>query len=136
MNSANKDLPNPASPKKRQREEESTILLSPEQRERMAANQLSARITRLARQLPLISQTIGPTWFQALEAEFRKPYFLKLSAHIEAERKKFAVYPSEEEVWSWTTRTPIQDTKVVILGKCRNRVVLPSGNCTQNFLTK
>ncbi len=35
------------------------------------------------------------------------------------ERSKFAVYPSVEEVWSWTTRAPIQDTRVVILGKQR-----------------
>jgi uracil-DNA glycosylase len=57
------------------------------------------------------------TGFQALEEEFEKPYFRRLSEIIEAERSKFAVYPSVEEVWSWTTRAPIQDTRVVILGK-------------------
>jgi uracil-DNA glycosylase len=54
---------------------------------------------------------------QALEEEFEKPYFRRLSEIIEVERSKFAVYPSVEEVWSWTTRAPIQDTRVVILGK-------------------
>jgi uracil-DNA glycosylase len=54
---------------------------------------------------------------QALEEEFEKPYFRRLSEIIEVERSKFAVYPSMEEVWSWTTRAPIQDTRVVILGK-------------------
>jgi uracil-DNA glycosylase len=54
---------------------------------------------------------------QALEEEFEKPYFRRLSEIIEVERSKFAVFPSVEEVWSWTTRAPIQDTRVVILGK-------------------
>jgi uracil DNA glycosylase len=65
------------------------------------------------------------TGLQALEEEFEKPYFRRLSEIIEVERSKFAVYPSVEEVWSWTTRAPIQDTRVVILGKAwRDAVVV------------
>jgi uracil DNA glycosylase len=64
---------------------------------------------------------------QALEEEFEKPYFRRLSEIIEAERSKFAVYPSVEEVWSWTTRAPIQDTRVVILGKAWRDTVVGIG---------
>ena len=102
--------------KKEEAEEES--LLSPEAKKRILANRLQAKITLVTRQISVISPTIGPTWFQALETEFEKPYFRQLSEVVEAERRKFTVYPSEDALWSWTTRTPIQDTRVVILGEC------------------
>ena len=92
-------------------------LISPRQRQRMLASQLKAKIIRVSRQLPLISPTIGFTWFSALEGEFEKPYFQKLSNALEDERSRYTVYPGVDEVWSWTTRTPIQETRVVILGR-------------------
>ena len=106
------------SPEKKENGEKSRpSLISPRQRQRMMASQLKAKITRVSRQLPLISPTIGPTWFSALEGEFEKPYFQKLSNALEDERSRYTVYPGVDEVWSWTTRTPIQETRVVILGR-------------------
>ncbi len=68
-----KNLPNiPAClspPNKRPRTDESGqdgSLLSPEARQRMEANRLSAKITRMASKLSVISASIGPTWFQAV----------------------------------------------------------------------
>ena len=59
----------------------------------------------------------GPSWFEALREEFGKPYFGQLNTFLREERRKGTVFPDADEVWSWTTRTPIQDVKVVILGK-------------------
>ncbi len=56
-------------PKKRPRPDESEqdgSLLSPEARQRMEANRLSAKITRMSSKLSVISASIGPTWFQAV----------------------------------------------------------------------
>jgi hypothetical protein len=112
----------PSSRKRPRREEDcGGLLLSPEQRQRALASRLHAKIVRASRQLSVLSPTIGPTWFAALESEFEKPYFSQLSSRIEAERRQHTVYPSQEEVWSWTTRTPIHDTRVVILGNHLHR---------------
>ncbi len=68
-----KNLPNiPAflsPPKKRPRSDDSGpdgSLLSPEARQRMEANRLSAKVTRMSSKLSVISASIGPTWFQAV----------------------------------------------------------------------
>ena len=68
-------------------------------------------------ELPLLSHTIGASWFEVLEEEFSKPYFADLSAFVTEERAKRPVLPCPEEVWTWTTRFPIQEVKVVILGQ-------------------
>ncbi|ESO01588.1 hypothetical protein HELRODRAFT_157191 [Helobdella robusta] len=60
---------------------------------------------------------IGPSWFYALEAEFTKPYFEKLSKFVRDERAKYTVYPPVSQVFSWTQVTPIHEVKVVIVGQ-------------------
>jgi len=91
--------------------------ISPEQKDRMVSNKVRAKVLRASRALPLISSNIGSSWFSALEPQFSQNYFIRLSEHVTRERESHTVFPSREEVWSWTTRTEIQDTKVVILGQ-------------------
>ena len=66
-----------------------------------------------------LTMLIAHPW--ALEGEFDKPYFADLSAFVTNERAMFfdrdSVLPRSEEVWSWTTRFPIEEVKVVIVGQ-------------------
>lgn len=93
--------------------------LSPDQKERMATNKLLAQIKVTARKFPGgLHSNIGPSWFKALEEEFKKPYFQKLSDFVAKERNSNTkIFPPEDQVWSWTHHFPIEDTKVVILGQ-------------------
>ena len=84
-----------------------------------------AKVRKVAEEQAVVSPTIGLSWFKALEAEFKKPYFAGLSAFVTKERSTGTVFPSFEEVWAWTTRTNIKETKVVILGQV---------GCHQEFL--
>jgi len=52
-----------------------------------------------------------------LEAELRKPHMMKLSNYIKTERKKYTIYPTSENVFSWTTACALSEVKVVILGQ-------------------
>ena len=76
-----------------------------------------AKVRKVAEEQAVVSPTIGLSWFKALEAEFKKPYFAALSAFVTKERSTGTIFPSFEEVWAWTTRTNIKETKVVILGQ-------------------
>ena len=78
-----------------------------------------AKVRKVAEEQAVISPTIGLSWFKALEAEFKKPYFAALSAFVTKERSTGTIFPSFEEVWAWTTRTKIKETRVVILGQVR-----------------
>ncbi|KAF7305139.1 Uracil-DNA glycosylase [Mycena kentingensis (nom. inval.)] len=62
-------------------------------------------------------ETMGPTWYEALRGEFTKPYFVKLKAFISAERKAHTIYPSIENIYSWSRLTPLDKVKVVIVGQ-------------------
>jgi len=75
------------------------------------------KVVKVSEELPVLSTTIGASWFEALQGEFTKPYFAALSAFVTKERAKGSVLPSPEEVWTWTTRTAIREVKVVILGQ-------------------
>ena len=76
-----------------------------------------AKVRKVVEEQAVMSPTIGLSWFKALEAEFKKPYFAALSAFVTKERSTGTIFPSFEEVWSWTTRTDIRETRVVILGQ-------------------
>ena len=45
----------------------------------MIANQLMARIKLQNKKTCALHHSIGESWFQALEAEFKKTYFIKAS---------------------------------------------------------
>lgn len=68
-------------------------------------------------QLSIVTPNIGSSWQNALSSQFQLPYFQKLNEFVLKEREAMTVFPSAEDVWSWTTRTNISDTRVVILGQ-------------------
>ena len=76
-----------------------------------------AKVRKVVEEQPVVSPTIGLSWFKALEGEFKKPYFAALSAFVTKERSTATIFPSFDEVWAWTTRTDIRETRVVILGQ-------------------
>ena len=76
-----------------------------------------AKVRKVVEEQAVVSPTIGLSWFKALEAEFKKPYFAALSHFVTKERSTGTIFPSFEEVWAWTTRTNIKETRVVILGQ-------------------
>lgn len=65
---------------------------------------------------PTISN-VGATWFNALEPEFKKDYFQKLSSFLDQERKNHKIYPPPNQVYTWTQTCKINEVKVVILGQ-------------------
>lgn len=60
---------------------------------------------------------MGTSWFNALEPEFKKDYFKKLSSFLEQERKTQTIYPPVQQVYTWTQTCKINEVKVVILGQ-------------------
>lgn len=64
-----------------------------------------------------LHENIGHSWFRALQPEFDKPYFKRLSCFIQEQRSKETVYPPADKVYSWTHFHEIRDTRVVILGQ-------------------
>lgn len=64
-----------------------------------------------------LHENIGPSWFRALQGEFDKPYFKKLSEFVREQRKTKVVFPPESQVYSWTHHHDIKSTRVVILGQ-------------------
>lgn len=56
-------------------------------------------------------------WYVKLEEELQKPYFKALERFVKEERTKFTVYPKESEVFNALKLTPLENTKVVILGQ-------------------
>jgi uracil-DNA glycosylase len=64
-----------------------------------------------------LHENIGASWFKALQGEFDKPYFKKLSTFVQEQRKQKTVYPPPEQVYTWTHHHAIKDTRVVIIGQ-------------------
>ncbi|KAK2166737.1 hypothetical protein LSH36_36g08032 [Paralvinella palmiformis] len=91
--------------------------LTPEQKCRIAQNQLMARMKVVSKKTDGLVVNMGLSWFKALEAEFSKPYFVKLAKFVQTERQTHTVYPPESQVWTWTQMCDIKDVKVVILGQ-------------------
>lgn len=57
------------------------------------------------------------SWQDALADEVRKPYFAELQRFVEEERRNHLVFPPEDEVFSALELTPLERTKVLILGQ-------------------
>lgn len=56
-------------------------------------------------------------WYIKLEDELNKPYFKALQQFVKEERAKYPVYPKETEVFNALKLTPLEETRVVILGQ-------------------
>lgn len=78
---------------------------------------LTAKVKLQCRATPIVPADIGLSWFSALESEFSKEYFIKLNNFVQEERKKHTVYPSHENVFTWTRSCEVNKVKVVILGQ-------------------
>lgn len=57
------------------------------------------------------------SWQPHVGAELQKPYFQKLRAFVDEERRRADVYPPEAEVFTALERTPYERVKVMILGQ-------------------
>ncbi|KAM3868142.1 uracil-DNA glycosylase [Diretmus argenteus] len=85
--------------------------LTQEQLDRIAQNKKAALERRLSSQAPA---GFGESWLKGLSSEFGKPYFKQLMSLVSEERKRYTVYPPDEQVFTWTQ---MNDVKVVILGQ-------------------
>ena len=61
--------------------------------------------------------SLPPSWIDALSGEFDKPYWAKLQAFVAEERQQADVYPPEEDVYSAFRLTPLEQTRVFLLGQ-------------------
>ncbi|KAF8905453.1 uracil-DNA glycosylase-like protein [Gymnopilus junonius] len=60
---------------------------------------------------------MGETWLKALSQEFKKSYFLQLKKFLLTENSSYTIFPSVENIYSWSRLTPLDEVKVVILGQ-------------------
>lgn len=60
---------------------------------------------------------IEKSWKDALEAEFKKPYFEELTAFVKEEYANGPVYPHPEHIFRAFELTPFEAVRVVILGQ-------------------
>jgi uracil-DNA glycosylase len=61
--------------------------------------------------------TLPVSWQTALEGELGQPYFTALGHFVEAERSAHEVFPSEDDVFNAFRLTPLDKTKVLLLGQ-------------------
>lgn len=88
--------------------------LSPEQLDRTAKNKAAALERLASRTAPL---GVRESWRRALGGEFGKAYFKSLMNFVDEERQKHTVYPSPEQVFTWTEMCDIEEVRVVVLGQ-------------------
>lgn len=60
---------------------------------------------------------IEKTWKSALEKEFEKDYFLKLTEYVKTEYKQQTIYPEGKLIFNAFDHCPFEKTRVVILGQ-------------------
>ncbi len=60
---------------------------------------------------------LSDEWQQALEEEFRKPYYKTLFEFVKEEYSKTTVYPPAEDIFNAMHLTPLSKVKVLILGQ-------------------
>ncbi|KAK7049397.1 uracil DNA glycosylase [Paramarasmius palmivorus] len=65
----------------------------------------------------LEKDTMEQSWYNSLHAEFEKSYFRKLKEFLETEMKANTVFPSLNNIYSWSRYTPLNSVKIVILGQ-------------------
>lgn len=68
--------------------------------------------------LSLERETMAADWFQRLEPEMKKPYFVELKRFLAGENAARRVtFPPPHLVHSWSRLTPIEQVKVVVVGQ-------------------
>lgn len=98
-------------------ESPSPVVLSPEQKSKMAQNKMAAKLKLLTSKTNGLVTNFGSSWLAALEPEFSKDYFQKLSQFVNSERQSKTVYPPSSDVFAWTQSCQLDEIKVVILGQ-------------------
>lgn len=56
-------------------------------------------------------------WAQALDGEFKKPYYRQLYQFVREEYSKTTIFPPAEDIFNALHYTPLSEVKVVILGQ-------------------
>ena len=64
-----------------------------------------------------MKKDLPPSWRKVLAEEFTKPYFHKLEAFVDQERRTHTVYPPEDDVFNAFKLTPLDEVKVVLIGQ-------------------
>lgn len=120
------------SPPRSQPQEKTSITLSPLPSTKTVLSQtgfpgVSWNKDRWVAQLPaetrellqLEIDTLEESWLEALRFEIIKPYFLNLKKFLKTckDSRGPAVYPPENDVYSWSRLTPLSRVKVLILGQ-------------------
>jgi uracil-DNA glycosylase len=59
----------------------------------------------------------GTDWGELLEAEFKKPYWMRLQDYVNRQRRLFTIYPPSGMVYRAMELTQCHETKVVIVGQ-------------------
>ncbi|KAL4801404.1 uracil-DNA glycosylase-like protein [Aspergillus unguis] len=68
--------------------------------------------------LQLEIDTMDESWLAHLKEEIVKPEFLELKRFLQKEKQSGAkIFPPEEDVYSWSRHTPLNNVKVVIVGQ-------------------
>jgi uracil-DNA glycosylase len=57
------------------------------------------------------------SWQSVVGDEFEKPYFAKLAAFVADERRRYKVFPPEDEVFTALDLTPYNRVRVLVLGQ-------------------
>ncbi len=60
---------------------------------------------------------IEDSWYNLLESEFEKDYFLDLSTYIKKQYKTKTIYPHPKDIFKAFYLTPVSKVRVVILGQ-------------------
>ena len=60
---------------------------------------------------------INNDWLEALQAEFKKPYYRKLFETVNREYKTRRIYPPADDIFNAFHLTPLKGVKAVILGQ-------------------
>lgn len=100
----------------------SPVILSPTKAKEIAERKMESlqrmEAKRLARICTLEHETMSGSWLEVLEAEFTKPYFVRLKEFLQGEwDRSVKIFPPQKSIYSWTTYCPIDQVKVVILGQ-------------------
>jgi uracil-DNA glycosylase len=64
-----------------------------------------------------LASRLPEDWQTELTGELRRPYFGELEAFLAEERRQFAVYPPEQDVFNAFRHCPYDRTRVLILGQ-------------------
>ena len=60
---------------------------------------------------------IEPSWKQALQSEFDKPYFAQLTDFVRSEYRQYTVYPPGSLIFNAFNACPLPNVKVVLIGQ-------------------